>query len=296
VADLCVGNWPFLRPCLNWSPPGPVQHYLLFPCIDKFHFPHPVLHQNLEKEKITDYPISRMKERIKQIIKKLPIRFTKNQRYDYFTKKIIRAYCSPDSNCIDAGTHKGEIMDLFIQYAPDGRHYGFEPIPDLFSALKKKYKTNRNCIILPYALSSIKEKTSFNYVTTNPAYSGLKKRKYDKPEKEILITVQTERLDDVIPLNLPIKIIKIDVEGAELGVMQGAAKLLSKHKPLLIFETGVGGSDVYGTTPEKIFAFLSGLNYSLNLLDRFLDKKPALSEKAFCDQFYNRKNYYFIAS
>ena len=237
-----------------------------------------------------------MKERIKQFIKKLPIRFTKNQRYDFFTKKIIREHCFPDSNCIDAGTHKGEIMDLFLKYAPNGMHYGFEPIPDLFFALKKKYKSISNCTIFPFALSSVKEKTSFNYVTTNPAYSGMKKRKYDRPEKEIEITVQTERLDDMIPAGLPIKMIKIDVEGAELGLMQGAVKTLSKYKPLVVFETGIGGSDVYGTTPEKIFAFLSGFNYSVNLLDRFLKKKPALSEKEFCNQFYKRKNYYFIAS
>jgi FkbM family methyltransferase len=237
-----------------------------------------------------------MNDRIKQFIKKLPIRFTKNQRYDYYTKKIIQAHCSNDSNCIDAGTHKGEIMDLFLKYAPGGKHYGFEPIPGLFNELKKKYKGNNNCIILPFALSSVKEKTSFNYVTTNPAYSGLKKRKYDKPEKEIEITVQTERLDDVIPAGLPVKIIKIDVEGAELGLMQGATITLSKYKPLVIFETGMGGSDIYGTTPEKIFAFLSGLSFTINLLDRFLKQKPALSEKEFCDQFYKGKNYYFIAS
>ena len=163
-------------------------------------------------------------------------------------------------------------------------------------ALKKKYKPNRNITILPFALSAVKEKTSFNYVTTNPAYSGLKKRKYDNPEKEIEIFVQTERLDDVIPSQLAIRIIKIDVEGGELGLMQGASKLLAKYKPLIIFETGIGGSDVYGTTPEKIFEFLSGLSYSINLLDRFLNQKPALSEKEFCQQYYLGKNYYFIAS
>ena len=108
--------------------------------------------------------------------------------------------------------------------------------------------------------------------------------------------MQTERLDDVIPSSLPVKIIKIDVEGGELELMQGASKTLSKFKPLVIFESGIGGSDIYGTTPEKIFAFLSGLSYTINLLDRFLKQKPALSEREFCDQFYKKKNYYFIAS
>ena len=237
-----------------------------------------------------------MKERIKNFIKKLPIRFTKNQRYDFYTKKIIRLHCQPDSNCIDAGTHKGEIMDLFLLYAPKGRHYGFEPIPILYNDLVAKYKDKSNCTILPFALSSVKEITGFNYVTTNPAYSGLKKRRYDRPEKEIEIKVQAEKMDDVIPSDLPVKIIKIDVEGGELGLMQGAVRTLSAYQPLVIFETGMGGSDVYGTTPEQVFEFLSGLSYSIYLLDKFLKNRPSLSKIEFCDQFYKGKNHYFIAS
>lgn len=237
-----------------------------------------------------------MKEKIKQFIKRLPFQFTKNQRYDHLTKKIIRLNTLPDSNCIDAGTHKGEIMDFFLQYAPKGKHFGFEPIPDMFSELKKKYKTTPNCTIYPFALSSVKEKTSFNYVVTNPAYSGLKKRKYDRPEKEIEIFVQTQRLDDVIPSGTQIKIIKVDVEGGELGLLQGSTKILRTYKPLIIFETGMGGSDIYGTTPEKLFAFLNDHQYCINLLDRFLKNKSPLTEKEFCDQFYRGKNYYFVAS
>jgi FkbM family methyltransferase len=236
-----------------------------------------------------------MKENIKNLLKKLPFRLTKNQRYDYLTKKIIQQNCAADSNCIDAGTHKGEIMDLFLKFAPQGKHYGFEPVPDLFSALKKRYKSNSNCTILPYALASTKGKTSFNYVVTNPAYSGLKKRKYDKQEKDIEINVQTQRLDDSIPASLPIKMIKIDVEGGEYGLLEGATKILSKYKPLVIFETGLGGSDIYGTTPEQIFIFFTRHQYEITLLDRFLKDKKPLTKKEFCEQFYQGKNYYFIA-
>ena len=237
-----------------------------------------------------------MKKKIKQFIKQLPFRFTKNQRYDHFTKKIIEQYCRPDSNCIDAGTHEGEIMDLFLKHAPNGKHFGFEPIPELFTALKKKYAKHTNCSIFPYALSSRKEIADFNYVLSNPAYSGLKKRKYDRNETDTKIKVQTERLDDVIPSTTPISIIKIDVEGGELGLMEGATRILGTSKPIIIFESGMGGSDYYETTPEKLFEFLSRHSYSIYLLDSFLSKKPSLSEKEFCDQFYQMKNYYFVAA
>jgi FkbM family methyltransferase len=236
-----------------------------------------------------------MKEKIKALLKKLPFAFTKNQRYDLLTKKIIKQYCATDSNCIDAGTHKGEILDLFLKAAPNGQHFGFEPIPELFSFLEKKYIGHHNCQVFPYALSSSKGSSQFNYVVTNPAYSGLKKRKYDKPESDQQITVLTERLDDVISPDLRIGMMKIDVEGGELDLMKGATGILSSSKPIIIFETGLGAGDVYGTSPEEVFDFLSGFGYGIFLLQDFLDKKTAVSREGFCKQFYGRKNYYFVA-
>ncbi|MFM7401390.1 MAG: FkbM family methyltransferase, partial [Bacteroidota bacterium] len=117
-----------------------------------------------------------MKELIKKALKSLPFDFTLNQRYDRLTRKVIKSVCRPDSHCIDVGCHKGEILDLLIAAAPRGVHYGFEPIPDLFDKLKQKYGTDNRCHILDIALSDNKGTASFNYVVSNPSYSGLQKR------------------------------------------------------------------------------------------------------------------------
>src|SRR5690606_21594008 len=125
-----------------------------------------------------------------------------------------RKVCKPGSNCLDVGCHKGEILDLFLQYAPQGTHYGFEPIPGLYEDLKKKYGALENCRLFDIALSDKKGTSSFNYVVSNPSYSGLLKRNYDHPnEQDTLITVRTERLDDLLPPDFRVDLIKIDVEG-----------------------------------------------------------------------------------
>lgn len=54
-----------------------------------------------------------IKQSIKKGIKLLPVTFTKNQQYDRQTKAIIKAVCNSSGNCIDVGTHKGEIVDIF---------------------------------------------------------------------------------------------------------------------------------------------------------------------------------------
>jgi FkbM family methyltransferase len=236
-----------------------------------------------------------IKNTIKQILKALPFDFTQNQKYDRLTRHVIARVCRPDSNCLDVGCHKGEILDLFIRHAPQGTHYGFEPIPDLYAALKTRY-TAPNLHIRDIALSNQAGTASFNYVVSNPSYSGLQKRKYDRAEEQdTLITVQTATLDSVLPAGFRVDMIKIDVEGGELLVLQGARETLHRWKPVLIFEHGLGASDVYGATPEAVFDLLTDVGLQVSLLDRFMKGRPPLGRSAFSEQFYSRKNYYFIA-
>ena len=152
-----------------------------------------------------------MKEILKKLIKSLPIAFTRNQRYDKLTKKIIKTICKADSNCVDVGCHKGEVLDIMRKYAPEGKHFGFEPIPDLYIDLVEKY-SGSTVKIYDFALSNNYGTATFNYVVTNPSYSGLIKRKYDNPhEEDTSIVVKTEKMDTVIPLNTKVDLIKIDV-------------------------------------------------------------------------------------
>jgi FkbM family methyltransferase len=236
-----------------------------------------------------------MFELIKKLVKKLPIAFTKNQAYDAQTRQIMQRVLRPTSNCIDVGCHKGEMLDLILKYAPQGQHYCFEPLPDLFAGLlTKNYPTN--CHFYDTALSTEKGETSFNYVISNPSYSGIMRRRYDRPdEKDTTITVKTDLLDNILPPDLPIDFIKIDVEGAEMLVLAGAKQTIARHKPIVVFEHGLGGSDIYGTTPRKVFDYFADLGLSISTLKAWLNGKPPLSMVDFEKQFYQSKNYYFIA-
>ncbi len=232
---------------------------------------------------------------LKNKIKLLPFQFTKNQKYDAQTKKILQKICTANSNCVDVGCHKGEVFDLFIKYAPNGTHFGFEPIPNLFQQLIKKY-ANTPHHLFSIALSNTKSETTFNHVVTNPAYSGLKAREYNvAKETTETITVDTDLLDNVLKATKKIHVIKIDVEGGELLVLEGATQILKTHQPIVIFEHGLGASEYYNSTPEKIFTLLHECGMQLNTMQGWLRTKPAFTELEFCNQFYKRLNYYFIA-
>lgn len=231
---------------------------------------------------------------LKTWLKKLPVDWTLNQRYDRQTRAVIKKVCKNDANTVDVGCHKGEVLDEILKSAPSGQHFGFEPIPHFFEKLKKNYPVN--CHFYDLALSNQKGETTFNYVVSNPSYSGIQRRRYDKSgEVDQQIRVKMDLLDSVLPPDLKIDFIKIDVEGAEFLVLQGAEQTLKKWKPVVVFEHGLGGADVYGVRPGQVFDFLQNCGLNISLMGDWLKGKPAFSKNEFVRQFDEGLNYYFIA-
>lgn len=233
-----------------------------------------------------------MNNAVKSIVKKVfPV--TLNQRYDKQTKRIMQIVLEDESTFIDVGSHKGEVLELALKISKKGKHFAFEPIPYLFHKLNDKYGSK--CEVLNYGLSDQKKQSSFQHVTTNPAYSGIKKRTYPKEEQVETIQIQLDTLDNQLKQHDRVDMIKIDVEGAELEVLRGAKKIIEKFHPIIVFEHGLGASDHYNTSPEDILTFFDDHQYQLFTLKGFIADEPALFRKEFIDFYLTNKEYYFLA-
>ena len=237
----------------------------------------------------------KIKNNIRLLLNFLHLDITKNLEYDRLTKIIFTKVIKRNSNCIDIGCHKGEILDSILTLSPNGKHYGFEPIPILYNQLVVKY--GGKATIYPYALSDSNGESTFQFVRNAPAYSGINKREYKTQNPDIEeITVELKKLDGLIPAEIKIDLIKIDVEGAELGVLKGAKELLKRSMPVIVFECGLGASDFYGTKPSDVYHFLTkevGLNVSL--LKSFIKNNKPLTLDQFENCYNTNKEYYFIA-
>ncbi len=236
-----------------------------------------------------------LKKIIRSILIFLRLDLTKNLEYDRLTRKILKKVVKPGTNCIDVGCHKGEILDLMLKSSPHSKHFAFEPIPYLFGNLQKKYAGKAT--LFPYALSEKKGKTTFQLVKNAPAYSGIKKRRYDIANPEIEeIEVEMRTMDEVIPPEIVIGLIKIDVEGGEFGVLKGAENILRRDKPTVIFECGMGASDYYGTRPNELYDFITTkTGLKINTLKGYLKGNKPLSSAEFENCFNTNSEYYFIA-
>ena len=233
-----------------------------------------------------------MNNAVKSIVKKVfPV--TLNQRYDKQTKRIMQIVLEDESTFIDVGSHKGEVLELALKISKKGKHFAFEPIPYLFHKLNDKYGSK--CEVLNFGLSDQKKQSSFQHVTTNPAYSGIKKRTYPKEEQVETIQIQLDTLDNQLKQHDRVDMIKIDVEGAELEVLRGAKKIIEKFHPIIVFEHGLGASDHYNTSPEDILNFFDDHQYQLFTLKGFIADEPALFRKEFIDFYLTNKEYYFLA-
>ncbi|HWI74459.1 MAG TPA: FkbM family methyltransferase [Baekduia sp.] len=189
-----------------------------------------------------------------------PSHTTQDRRDHEALATIFATALAPDANCVDVGAHSGDVLDDIVRIAPRGRHIGFEPLPDLAEQLQRRHP---NVCVRAVALSDAGGTATFTHVLDRPGWSGFKPR--PTPDgaaaRTQTITVPTERLDDALPDDYVPALIKIDVEGAELQVLQGARGTLAAHQPLVVFEHGLGSADHYGTRPEQVHDLLTQLGY-----------------------------------
>lgn len=170
------------------------------------------------------------------------------------------------SNCVDVGANQGEMLEEFCRLAPSGTHIAFEPLPHQAKQLRERFP---NITINEMAVSDQSGETTFFHTLGDDAYSGLK-RTDNAPRITGVqeIKVKLASLDDSLPKNYIVDVLKIDVEGAELAVLKGARQTLARCRPIVIFEFQKERAVSYGDSPKPYFELLcTELGYSLFRVD-----------------------------
>ncbi|MEZ4750328.1 MAG: FkbM family methyltransferase [Bdellovibrionota bacterium] len=235
--------------------------------------------------------------RIDTLVRKTYARFFGNDvlRVLYYRQmdEIFERVLRKDSNCVDVGCHEGSVLEKIVALAPDGFHWAFEPIPERHLRLQKRFPRVQ---VMNLALSDREKLTVFHYVPDCDALSGLKRRDYPGEKLEVQeIPVRTAALDRLLQSEFKIDLLKIDVEGAELEVLQGAFNVLKRWNPVTIFQHGLGSAEYYETRPEQLYDLFGAAGMRVSLMDDWLSGKPPLSRDRFVRQFYKRLNYIFVA-
>jgi FkbM family methyltransferase len=172
----------------------------------------------------------------------------------------------------DVGAHHGWVsMWALPVVGKEGLVYSFEPSPANLSILEWHRKSNNfsQWAIVPKAVSDVDVEAEefflvdagdspMNSLTTRapgtPLMSGRNMRK---------TTIQTISLDTFCSeVSLKPNLVKIDVEGAELLVLRGAAKLLAESCPTIVLAVHPYWLPT-GQSSRQIFELLTGYGYTV---------------------------------
>lgn len=166
---------------------------------------------------------------------------------------------------LDIGANIGYYTLIFAKLVgEEGRVYAFEPDPTNFALLKKNVEINgyKNVVLVQKAVSNnsgrIKLYLSKNNMGDHRIYdSGEDGRQH--------IEIEAIRLDDYFEhFEGRIDFIKMDIQGAEGGAIQGMYNLLNKNNNVkIVTEFWPIGLKRFGTDPEEFLRLLIKLGFKL---------------------------------
>lgn len=189
----------------------------------------------------------------------------------YPIHQIITKVIKQGDVVIDVGASIGVLTLYFAKIVgKEGKVYAFEPNPENFSLLKKNIETNNydNVVYEQKAVTNKSGKVNFNI--SNSLTAG----RITKDTENKSIKIESISLDDYFQNNLTkIDFIKIDTEGYDWAVIEGAANLIQMNKNLRIMtEYHTRLINESGMNPLKFLQMIQSLGFKIYDMGGLFDK------------------------
>ena len=153
---------------------------------------------------------------------------------------------------IDIGAHKGEFLVEMLKIKKVNSFYAFEPQKNIFDDLNEKFSKNNRITLLNCAIDKeiANKKLQINKLSMTSSLAEVNVKSLYFKLKNFLTSsksnfvdeyvVQTNTVDNFFKdVNLEKTLLKIDVEGFEMNVIQGS-KMKLKEIPYIIIENQFG--------------------------------------------------------
>lgn len=181
---------------------------------------------------------------------------------DYFIEK--------NSVIIDVGANIGFESLYFARKYPDNLVYSYEPTSIPYKCLSKSKDINGldNLKIFKLGVGEKSGKATIHSATMDTYNKGLASidTNFDLDDTFSKESIDIITLDDHVKEDMRVSFIKIDVQGYEMKVLQGATNLIKKDRPVIIFEH----VERYYSKPleerKKMEALFSSNNYEFYLI------------------------------
>jgi FkbM family methyltransferase len=205
-----------------------------------------------------------------------------DQLATYLVTRLVR----PNTVFVDVGAHIGSIIAEVRLHCRPRQIHAIEAVPRKARELARAFK---EVVVHDCAVGADEGNVSFYEDTRRSGYSSLMRPLGDRVGvREMKVAMR--RLDDLVP-HRDVDIVKIDVEGAELGVLRGSEKIIESCRPVVLFESGTGDAE----SKRVLAKFLMDLNYAIVLPNRLAHNDAGMAVDNFieCHIYPPRTTNYF---
>jgi FkbM family methyltransferase len=156
--------------------------------------------------------------------------------YEHEVSRLLDELARPGMVVYVCGAHVGiHALHLGKRIAPDGIVYAFEPWPPNFDVLVRNIQSNAHrtarIVPVPLAVGAVTRPCELTAGHTDGTHHVTQER------EQPTLAVEMTTLDDFHEQSgQPPALMVVDVEGEELNVLRGAARLLKAHPAYLIIE------------------------------------------------------------
>ena len=194
-------------------------------------------------------------------------------RYEQDEIRYVRTVLKAGDTAIDAGAHIGFFtMQMAAMVGPAGKVYAFEPFGPNAELLEQSIVENRfsdRVVFQRAAVGSASGTATLTFAveTLNSGGAYLLRDATLPLPGNLSKSVPLVALDDVA-LRRPVRLIKMDVEGAEPQVIRGAARLLKEDRPIILSELHPTQLErASGAGADEFLAEVRAFGYRAHLLD-----------------------------
>lgn len=194
----------------------------------------------------------------------------------------------PSETVIDVGANYGFwAVPMARAVGSRGRVLAFEPVPFTVAALRRVLRLLRvrnvdvravACSDAPGTLALRVPVQGTGAISAGQAHFAGRDDDRAGHEQHVrwpesrLVSCEVVRLDDVVPRDADVSLIKCDVEGAELQVLEGAAALLARCKPIVVAEINPWFLEGFELSVPVLLDRLGAMGYRCHRLDAGTDR------------------------
>lgn len=185
--------------------------------------------------------------------------------YESTETEFLKSIIQTDSVVLDIGANCGWYSLALARHCPTAHIHAFEPVPYTHGILLRNIQHNSLGNIETHRLAFSNQEGTLEFLYTPNCSGATSLLKAGQPaalEQLEKITCPGTTLDSFCARHgLAPSILKCDVEGAELMVIQGGEKTLAAHRPAILIELLRKWARQFGYHPNDVIALLSQHGY-----------------------------------